>query len=153
MGDIKQRSKKFVYRTTVSWIKEKRGVLSSSSKLTFEVATPPEFKGHKGIWTPEDLFVASINSCIMTTFLYYAEKERLEFLNYESEAEGVLEKLENEFMFSKIYIKPKIVIVSSNQIKKTEEILRYAEENCLISNSVKSKIKIIPDIIEFRGEK
>ncbi|MDP8216826.1 MAG: OsmC family protein [Candidatus Kaelpia imicola] len=152
MGNIKQRSKKFIYRTTVSWIKEKRGLLYSSSKPTFEIATPPEFKGHEGMWTPEDLFVASVNSCIMTTFLYYAEKERLEFLNYESEAEGILEKLGNQFMFSEINIRPKIVVVSSNQIKEAEELLYYAEKNCLISNSIKSKIKVIPDIIEFKGE-
>ena len=103
------------------------------------MAIPPEFKGHPGIWTPEDLFVASVASCVMTTFLYYAEKEGLEFLNYESKAEGTLERIENKFMFSEIKVMPKITVISGNQIEKAEKLIELAEKNCLISNSIASK--------------
>ena len=58
MEDTKQKNRKFIYRTNVSWIEEKKGFLCSSGKPTIEVATPPEFKGHEGMWTPEELFVA-----------------------------------------------------------------------------------------------
>ena len=67
MGSTKQKNRKFIYRTTVSWIEEKKGILCSSGKPTIEVSTPPEFKGHEGMWTPEELFVASVNICIKTT--------------------------------------------------------------------------------------
>jgi len=39
-----------------------KGLLSSSGKTNIEIATPPEFRGHLVIWSPEDLFVASVNS-------------------------------------------------------------------------------------------
>ncbi len=84
MAQIEIKSKRFIYENSIKWQKEKIGLLSSSGKPYIEVATPPEFKGHVGIWSPEDLFVASVNSCIMTTFLYYAQKENLEILSYES---------------------------------------------------------------------
>ncbi len=77
MAKIKVKSKKFIYKNSINWLAEKRGLLSSLGKPNIEVATPPEFRGHVGIWNPEDLFVASVNSCIMTTFLYYAERERI----------------------------------------------------------------------------
>ena len=35
---------------------------------TLEFAAPPEFGGPGGIWSPEHLFVASVSSCLMTTF-------------------------------------------------------------------------------------
>ena len=95
MTKIKVKSKKFIYKNSIKWQAEKRGLLSSLDKPNIEVATPPEFRGHVGIWSPEDLFVTSVNSCIMTTFLYYAERESVEFLSYESEAEGILEEVEN----------------------------------------------------------
>jgi organic hydroperoxide reductase OsmC/OhrA len=42
-----------------------------------EVATPPQFpKGVQGIWSPEHLFTAPVNSCFMTTFLAIAENSR-----------------------------------------------------------------------------
>ena len=147
MGDIKSKSKKFVYRTKVSWVREKRGILSSAGKPDIEIAVPPEFGGHEGIWTPEELFVASVNICIKTTFLYYARRNNLEFLSYESEAEGVLERIENRFMFTEIKVIPRIRIATDSQFEKAKEIITLSERNCLISNSIKSKVEVLPEII------
>lgn len=146
MGDMKPKTKKFIYRTKVYWVKEKKGVLSSIGKPDIEVAVPPEFRGHEGIWTPEDLFVASVNICIKTTFLHYAQRNSFEFLSYESEAEGILEKVENQFMFTEIKIRPKIVVASNGQIEKAKELIALSEKNCLISNSIKSKVEVMPEI-------
>lgn len=144
MGDIK--SKKFTYETTVTWKEEKKGLLCSFGKETIKIATPPEFQGHEGMWTPEDLFVASVNVCIKTTFLHYAQKNNFEFLSYESKAEGVLERVEDQFLFSEIKVIPKIAVKSNTQIQKAKELITLAEKNCLISNSIKSKVEVIPEI-------
>ena len=146
MGNIKQKSRKFIYRTTVSWTEEKKGVLCSSGKPTIEVSTSPEFKGHEGMWTSEELFVASVNICIKTTFLHYAQRDNFEFLSYESGAEGVLERVENRFMFSEIKVKPKIVVTLASQIEKAKELIELSEKNCLITNSIKSKVEVISEI-------
>ncbi len=121
-------------------------MLSSSGKPTIKVSTPPEFKGHPGIWTPEEMFVASVNVCIMTTFLYYAERENLRFLSYESSAEGILEKGERGLIFSSIEVVPEISVKSVNDIEKTRDLLALSEKNCLISNSIKSKVTVRPEI-------
>ena len=147
MGDVKLKSKKFIYRTKVSWVREKKGILSSAGKPDIEIAVPPEFRGHENIWTPEELFVASVNACIKTTFLYYAQKNNLEFLSYESEAEGTLERVDNRFMFTKIKIMPKIKITEDSQAEKAKEIITLSKKNCLISNSIKSKVEMLPEII------
>jgi len=146
MGNAKQKDRKFIYRTNVSWAEEKKGFLCSSGKPTIEVTTPPEFKGHEGMWTPEELFVASVNICIKTTFLHYAQKNNFEFLSYESEAEGTLEKIGSQFMFSEIKVKPKISIKSSSQLEKVKELIQLSEKNCLITNSIKTKVEVIPEI-------
>ncbi|MBI3191832.1 MAG: OsmC family protein, partial [Pedosphaera parvula] len=54
----------------------------------FRVASPPEFKGEAGVWTPEDLFVAAVNVCTMTTFAAFAQRLNLPVLSYRCEAEG-----------------------------------------------------------------
>jgi organic hydroperoxide reductase OsmC/OhrA len=146
VGDIKFKTKRFIYKTKVSWTKEKKGILSSSGKPDIEVTVPPEFGGHENIWTPEDLFVASVNICVKTTFLYYAQKQNLELLSYESAAQGILEKNENKFMFTEIKIMPKIKIAADSQLEKAKEIMALSEKGCLISNSIKSKIEILPEI-------
>ena len=146
MPKLKIKTKQFIYRNSLRWLGERRGLLTSSGKPDIEIATPPEFKGHPGIWTPEELFVASVNTCIMTTFLYYADKQGVGFLSYESDAEGVLEKVGARFMFSEIKVRPGISVKSESQTERIKELIALSEENCLISHSIKSKVIVISEV-------
>lgn len=58
------------YDISVAWQHDRKGVMSSTVlNDSLEVATPPEFaKGMAGIWSPEHLLVAAVNSCMITTF-------------------------------------------------------------------------------------
>ena len=74
------------YDVNLKWLADRKGLMSSPVlHTTLEVATPPEFaKGMPGIWSPEHLLVAAVNSCLMTTFLAIAENSKLEFISFES---------------------------------------------------------------------
>lgn len=145
------RSKVYLYQTTVRWTEQRKGVISCAGKPEVEVATPPEFKGHEGIWSPEDLFVASANVCLMTTFLAVAERAGLAFSAYESEAEGRLESVEGKFQFTAITIKPTITVESDADTGKAKELIEKAEANCLISNSMKATVTLEPVIRSSRA--
>ena len=140
------RSKVYLYQTAVRWTEQRKGVMSCAGKPDVEVATPPEFKGHEGIWSPEDLFVESANVCLMTTFLAVAERAGLAFSAYESEAEGRLELVEGKFQFTALTIKPMITLKSSADAARAKELIEKAEANCLISNSMKAKVTLEPVI-------
>jgi peroxiredoxin-like protein len=140
------RSKVYMYHTTVKWTEQRKGMISCAGKPEVQVATPPEFKGHEGIWSPEDLFVASANVCLMTTFLAVAERAGLAFSSYDSAAEGRLEIVEGKFQFTVITIKPTILLESDADIAKAKELIEKAEANCLISNSMKAKVILEPII-------
>ena len=94
------RGKSYRYTISVRWTGERKGALTADGKPPVEVATPPEFKGHEGIWSPEDLYVASVNACIMTTFLAFAGRAGLAFEEYESEAEEIFHKAERNCLVS-----------------------------------------------------
>ena len=138
--------KKYVFKTKLRWSGFKRGSLSSPGKLNIGIATPPEFNGEEGYWSPEELLLSAVDSCVMTTFLAYAERKKVDFGTYESETEGVLERMDNQFMFSKITVKPKISVKSEEQIDKIKQLMILAEKDCFISNSVKSEIKVMSKI-------
>ncbi|MEX2411630.1 MAG: hypothetical protein WD607_09740 [Candidatus Paceibacterota bacterium] len=67
------------YEVNLQWNSERKGTLSSPVLPSqIEVATPPGFpKGMPGIWSPEHLFVAAVNSCVMTTFLPLRKTQKL----------------------------------------------------------------------------
>jgi len=134
------RSKVYTYRTSLKWTERKMGMLSSTGKPDVEVSTPPEFKGHEGIWSPEDLFVASVNVCVMSTFLALAERAGLAFMSYESDAEGRVELVEGKLQVTSVTLTPRVTVKSSGDVDKTKELLTKAESNCLISNSVKTHV-------------
>ena len=136
------------YDVTVEWKSDRKGTLSSEVlPAIIEVATPPEFpKGMEGIWSPEHYFVAAVNSCLMTTFLSIAENSRLEFETFSSKAVGKLEIVDGKYMISEITLHPIVTIKDETMIEKATRVLIKSESNCLISNSVKSKIIFNPEI-------
>ena len=140
------RSKRYLYRTAVRWSEQKKGVISSAGKPDVQVATPPEFKGHEGIWSPEDLLITSVNVCVMSTFLAFAERAGLAFTGYESDAEGTLELVDGKFQVTTIVLKPRITVVAGGDLGKAKELILKAEANCLVSNSIKSRVTVEPDI-------
>ena len=136
------------YNVNIEWNSDRKGTMSSpelNNKL--EVATPPNFpKGMEGIWSPEHLFVASVNSCLMTTFLAIAENSKLEYISFKSKAVGKLEMVDGKYMMSEVTLMPEIEIADEQQKERAERVLQKSESNCLISNSVKSKIIFQPSI-------
>ena len=84
---------KYSYSTEVEWTGERHGDLRAPVLPQLQIDAPPEFKGHDGVWTPEHLFVASVNSCFMTTFLAIAENSKLDIVSFKAGATGKLEKL------------------------------------------------------------
>ena len=136
------------YKTSVKWDEGRIGTLSADTLDSFKVATPPEFpKGVPNTWSPEHLYVASINICLMTTFLAIAENSRLEFTSFSCEGTGKLEKVDGRFMISEVELKPEIKVKSERDKERVERIIVKAEEHCLISNSVKTKIILNPTIL------
>lgn len=133
------------YTTNISWQQGRIGKLESNGFDTITVATPPEFpKGVPNLWSPEHLFVASINVCLMTTFLSIAENSKLGFVSYSAEAKGKLEKSDGKFMITEVEVIPRITVNLEKDIERAERIVHKAEEHCLISNSVKTKISLKP---------
>jgi peroxiredoxin-like protein len=137
------------YEVNLEWKEDRKGIVSSPV-LThqIEVATPPEFpKGMAGIWSPEHLLIAAVNSCFMTSFLAIAENSKLEFINYKCNAVGVIAMLDGKFQVTEITLKPLITIAMGMHAEKAMRILEMSEKACLISNSVKTIIHLVPQII------
>jgi peroxiredoxin-like protein len=136
------------YNVDVKWVADRIGEVSSPELLdAIDVATPPEFpKGVEGVWSPEHFFTAAVNGCFMTTFLAVAENSGLAFRTFHCHAEGKLEKQDGKYQMTEIVLKPVLLLEDIHQKEKAERILYKAEAACLISNSIKSKVTLVPDV-------
>lgn len=136
------------YNVDVKWESDRKGEISSSEiSRKLEVATPPQFpKGMENIWSPEHLFTAAVSSCLMTTFLAIAENSNLDFVHFECSSKGKLEQIDGKFLMTEVILEPVVTIKNESEREKAEKVLQKSEANCLISNSVKSKITMISEI-------
>jgi organic hydroperoxide reductase OsmC/OhrA len=136
------------YDTKIKWTKGKEGVLREASLAPILTAIAPPFPGGvPGVWSPEHLFVASINACLMTTFLAIAENSKLEFIDYECAAIGKLEKIGDQYMISEVVLQPVIKVKYEKDIHRAERVIIKSKHICLISNSVKTQIVLQPKIM------
>ncbi len=137
-----------IYEVSLTWKEGRIGEMESpvlQSKI--EVATPPEFEnGVHGIWSPEHLYIASVLSCFMTTFLAIAQYSKLEFNSFDCNAKGVLDKVDGKFQMTEIILNPTLVISDETKVDRALRILEKSEKACLISNSIKTEVKLDPTV-------
>ncbi len=144
------------YNVQIQWSNDRKGVmcspeLSNSSDQKngcIEVATPPEFpKGIPGIWSPEHLFTAAVSSCLMTTFLSIAENSKLEFTSFHCNSKGKLDQVDGKYLMTEVILEPTVTIPHEKDRERAERVMTKAEAACLISNSIKSKVTMLPKIL------
>jgi len=137
-----RRSADFDYQTF-----DRTHTLHFSGGQTLEGSSSPVYFGNPALANPEEALVAALSSCFMLTFLSIAARKRLVVESYEDEAEGELGKNEHgKTMISRIVLHPKVVFDQNRQPAPATlaELYRKAEENCFVSNSLRSEVVVAP---------
>ena len=136
------------YEINIKWIGNKKGILSSPViPKNIEVAIPIDFpKGIEEIWSPEQLFLASINSCLMSTFLTIAKNSNLKFISFESNSTCNVETIDSKYTMTGIVLKPKVVIPFFQKPEQVKHILKMSEKSFLIANDAKTIIRLEPEV-------
>lgn len=145
-------SKTVTYNTTVSWKGEHWGHIVMGNGPEMPFSAPPDAKGHPGVLTPEDAFVAAINTCIMMMFIWASKRFRIDLIGYDCRAEGTkLIKLDKTEVFTEVVLRPHIRVQAGAENPdvvraRVSKALQSAHKYSLIANSVKSTIWIEPEV-------
>jgi organic hydroperoxide reductase OsmC/OhrA len=145
-------SRTATYHTTVAWKGEHWGHIKLGNGLEMDFSAPPDAQGHPGVLTPEDAFVAAANTCVMMMFIWAAERFKLNLASYDCYTEGTkLIELDRTEIFTKLVLRPKIVVRADGQDKaaiekRVRRALESAQKYSLVANSVKSQVIIEPEV-------
>ena len=135
------------YETAIEWKGRKDLSVNAPGLPSIVGGAPPEFQGREGVWAPEHLFVASLNSCYVLALLAIAEFSKVPLVSCTANAKGRLEKVKGSgFQIVEIIVKPKVVLANASDLSRMPRILEKAKENCFVSNSIKTTIVIEPEI-------
>ena len=145
-------NKQFLFEVQLNWLTAKKGVLfAKDAEGTLHVATPPIFGGEGKPWTPEHLFLSSISSCFMTTYLAFAQKSGFEISDFDCNIIGQIEIVEGRYKFTNINLYPKVYIANESLREKASVALEKTHKYCLITNSVNAGIFYHSEILIAPG--
>jgi organic hydroperoxide reductase OsmC/OhrA len=135
----------FVFEGVANWKGETECDLTVRDKRIATVSPPPEFGGKKGYLVPEEIFTASLASCMNTLFILIAKNSNLKLKKAETiavlkmHAEG-LEKL----IFTHVHFKTNIKLDKDDERerKKTNSVFQIAQKICPLRQSWGEKVPI-----------
>jgi organic hydroperoxide reductase OsmC/OhrA len=133
--------------TGVGWDGYDRSHTASAPPAEQEITlTTGEAKGDPRVLNPEQLLVMAASSCQMLWFLHLAAKARVDVVEYEDSASGVMPTDEAPVRVTEIVLRPRIAVASDASEERVRKLVETAHEHCYIANSVTTAIAIEPRI-------
>jgi organic hydroperoxide reductase OsmC/OhrA len=109
--------------------------------------TTGESQGDPAVLNPEQLLVMAASSCQMLSFLHVAAKARLDVVEYEDNATGVMPDDQKPLRITEVTLRPRIVVAGKASEERIGNLVHIAHEHCFIANSLRSAITLEPVIV------
>lgn len=114
---------------------------------SLSVAPPSQFDGPGDKWSPEELLLAAVANCYVLSFRTVAGIAKLDWLKIQCTADGVLDKVERNMLFTDIVTKVRLTVADESLRPKAEKLLKKAEQVCLVSNSLLSTKRLEIEVV------
>ena len=136
------------YEATLNWTGAAKGPTESYASYSrdYEVTIPgkavlhgsadPTFRGDSARHNPEDLQVIALSACHMLTYLAVCSRGGVKVLSYEDHADGQMELRDGKIRFTRVTLRPRVVIDRGSDPQRARELHEQAHEECFIASSV-----------------
>jgi organic hydroperoxide reductase OsmC/OhrA len=115
------------------------------------LSADPVFRGDPAKLDPEELFVISASSCQLLSFLAVAARARIDVVEYDDYAEGVMPDDSRPMRITEIVLRPRITVRGSVREERVRHLCEVAHRECYIANSVTTQIVVEPAITIVDG--
>jgi len=128
--------------TTLEWKGGERIVQNAEGRPPIEVSSPAAFGGEAGRWTPEDLLVAAVESCVLLTTLYFVQKNKIGLASWTSRCAGDLAKTAEGLRFQRMELNISARVSAAEDVEKLQKAVALAEKYCPLSAAVKCPVAV-----------
>jgi organic hydroperoxide reductase OsmC/OhrA len=143
--------KDFRYEVRTETATRRLVTLTADDKPKLVVATPPEFRGGiAGVWSPEDLLVASVATCYALTLSAIAERRDVPLQGFSVVGAGhVLRRADGEFGFAVIELAVELTVDAAYE-QAARRAGRAAESACIVANALRIPVEVELDVHAVR---
>ncbi|MGD0909469.1 MAG: OsmC family protein [Candidatus Acidiferrales bacterium] len=121
-------------------------VMAENVSPSIAFSAPRRSQGQPGYWTPEHFLVAAVASCFVSTFSWMATATKFEFISFNLEVQGMVEKDEMGWKFKEVVLRPRLKIVRAKDADRGNRLLAKAKRNCLIGRSLACPLSMESEI-------
>jgi len=138
------RVKAFRFPVAVEWTGGPMTIATIEGKPDLPVATPPELgSGVEGVWSPEDLLVASAATCYAVTLSAIARRRDIALTSMAVGGVGHLGPREDGRLgFTSIELDVELETETADAVGPAEEAAERAESGCLIAMALAVPVKV-----------
>jgi organic hydroperoxide reductase OsmC/OhrA len=109
-----------------------------------EVSAAPQYRGDPTRMNPEELFLASLASCQMLTYVTLAARANIEVVAYEDRSQATLAIADRKMRITEVLLRPTITLTAGSDEAKARALVESAHEGCFIANSVSCAVRVEP---------
>ena len=126
--------------------------LESHRLPVLQSASPAEFGGPGDRWSPETLLLGAVADCFVLTFRAVARASRLPWSFLRCEGVGTLDRVDRALQFTQVTLQVSLSVPAGVNPYQARRALEKAEQNCLVSNSLKATIHLEAEVAVAAAE-
>jgi len=136
------------FKTEIVWRQGRQFRLSARENPDLIAATPPQFGGPAGIWSPEELLVASVGGCLLSTFLYFADRFKVPLDSCSIASTGTLEKTSEGLRFTGIDVSIAVTVADEQAVERASSLRlkEKLEKYCPVSASLNCPVRLVLEV-------
>jgi len=116
--------------------------LEAPGKPALQVAMPPEFRnGVHGVWSPEELLVASLAACFELTVAAIAEYKDLPLHALQVDATGHVERKDSRYRFMLVELDVELETDAGRE-HELEHVAEVAKERCIVGSALDVPVRL-----------
>ena len=136
--------KVFSYDAELVWEGARTAVVTAGDRSPLRITPPHDFPGgDPSAWSPEHLFLASLESCTMLSFLAHCSHNGVEVVGYRAAARGELARREvdRRYAFRRVEMTVRAT-VAGGHVELARSLTPKAERDCFISASINTELRV-----------
>jgi organic hydroperoxide reductase OsmC/OhrA len=105
-------------------------------------ASPVEFDGPGGLWSPETLLAGAVAACFVLTFRAVAKASKVPFTSIDCDVTGTLDRINRVAQFTRFDLRVHLTVPLGVDADRGRQLIEKAERACLVTSSLKGTVRI-----------
>ena len=128
------------------------GAAAFNHTVTFDgrppiaVSAAPQYKGDPAKTNPEELFLASLATCQLLSYVALAARAGVDVVAYDDDAQATLAIADKKMRVTEVVLRPRITLAAGADTAKARALVDTAHQACFIANSVACAVRVEPEL-------